>query len=121
MTTLTVEKPSAAAKVRQTKMLIDGQWMDSVSGKTFATVYPATEETIAEVAEGGPEDIDRAVKAARKAFDEGPWRRMMRVSEGDCSIASPISSRSTRTSWPGSRRSTTASRSAMPEPPICRW
>jgi aldehyde dehydrogenase (NAD+) len=57
----------------QTKMLIDGQWRDSVSGKTFATVNPATEEVIAQVAEGDAADIDLAVKAARKAFDSGPW------------------------------------------------
>ena len=57
-------------------MLIDGEWMDSLSGKKFATVYPATEEIIVEVAEGGPEDIDQAVDAARRAFDDGPWPRM---------------------------------------------
>ncbi len=57
----------------QTKLLIDGKWRDSVSGKTFATINPATEEVIAEVAEGNAADIDLAVKAARKAFDSnGP-------------------------------------------------
>ncbi len=76
MTTMTIEPPKAAPKVRQTKMLIDGQWMDSLSGKTFPTVYPATEEVIAEVAEAGPVDVDAAVKAARRAFDDGPWPRM---------------------------------------------
>ena len=76
MTTLSVDMPTAAPKVRQTKMLIDGKWMDSLSGKKFATVYPATEEIIAEVAKGGPEDIDQAVDAARRAFDDGPWPRM---------------------------------------------
>lgn len=76
MTTLSVDMPTAAPKVRQTKMLIDGEWMDSLSGKKFATVYPATEEIIAEVVEGGPEDIDLAVDAARRAFDDGPWPRM---------------------------------------------
>ena len=76
MTTLSVDIPTAAPKVRQTKMLIDGEWMDSLSGKKFATVYPATEEIIVEVAEGGPEDIDQAVDAARRAFDDGPWPRM---------------------------------------------
>jgi len=62
----------------QTKLLIDGQWRDSVSGKTFATINPATEEVIAEVAEGDAADIDLAVKAARRAFDDqrGPWRKM---------------------------------------------
>ncbi len=57
-------------------MLIDGKWRDSVSGKTFATINPATEEVIAQVAEGDAADIDLAVKAARKAFDSGPWRKM---------------------------------------------
>src|SRR5215213_1901340 len=60
----------------QTQMLIDGQWRESVSGKRFATVNPATEEVIAEVAEGDAADIDLAVRAARKAFDSGPWRKM---------------------------------------------
>src|SRR4051795_7130089 len=59
----------------QTKMLIDGQWRDSASGKTFDTINPATEEVIARVAEGDAADIDLAVQAARKAFDSGPWRK----------------------------------------------
>src|SRR5690606_9302332 len=44
--------------------------------KTFETIHPATEEVIANVAEGDAEDIDRAVQAARRAFDSGPWRTM---------------------------------------------
>src|SRR5437588_13093067 len=60
----------------QTKLLIDGQWRDSASGKTFETVNPATEEVIARVAEGDAADIDLAVKAARRAFDSGPWSKM---------------------------------------------
>ncbi len=60
----------------QTKMLIDGKWRDSQSGKTFDTINPATEEVITQVAEGDAADIDLAVKAARKAFDSGPWRTM---------------------------------------------
>jgi len=55
------------------KMLIGGKWVDAVSGKTFVTVNPATAEPLAMVAEGDAADIDRAVEAARKAFDEGPW------------------------------------------------
>ena len=76
MTTLTAQGPATAPKVRKTRMLIDGEWVDSLSGKTFATLNPATEETIAEIAQGGPEDIHRAAVAARRAFDEGPWPRM---------------------------------------------
>lgn len=45
-------------------------------GRTFPTVDPRTGEVIARVAEGDAEDIDRAVAAARRAFDEGPWPRM---------------------------------------------
>ncbi len=65
-----------AVKIRQTKMLIDGRWVDSVSGKAFPTVNPATGEVIAHVAEGDRADVDLAVKAARRAFEQGPWRRM---------------------------------------------
>ncbi len=60
----------------QTKILIDGKWRESASGKTFETINPATEEVITEVAEGDAADIDLAVKAARKAFDSGPWRKI---------------------------------------------
>jgi len=58
------------------KMLINGKWVDAVSGKTFPTYDPSTGEVLAQVAEGDRADIDLAVKAARKAFDEGPWRKM---------------------------------------------
>ena len=63
-------------QVRQTKLLIDGTWRDAVSGKTFETLNPATGETIAHVAEGDKADVDLAVKAARKAFETGPWKKM---------------------------------------------
>ncbi len=55
------------------KMLINGRWVEAASGKTFPTYNPATGEELAQVAEGDKEDIDRAVKAARTAFDDGPW------------------------------------------------
>ncbi|HEX8204059.1 MAG TPA: aldehyde dehydrogenase family protein [Isosphaeraceae bacterium] len=71
----TATEPRRKAKrAFQTKMLIGGQWRDSASGQTFATINPATEEEIAQVAEGDAADIDLAVRAARKAFDSGPWR-----------------------------------------------
>jgi aldehyde dehydrogenase (NAD+) len=73
----TVTKPRRKSTPSfQTRMLIDGKFRDSKSGKTFETINPATEEVIAQVAEGGSADIDLAVKAARKAFDSGPWRKM---------------------------------------------
>src|SRR5258708_12829268 len=58
------------------QLFINGQWADAASGKTFETPNPATGETLARVAEGDGENIDRAVRAARAAFDEGPWTRM---------------------------------------------
>ena len=58
------------------QLFINGQWCDAASGRTFATPNPATGETLAWVAEGGAEDIDRAVRAARRAFEQGPWGRM---------------------------------------------
>jgi phenylacetaldehyde dehydrogenase len=59
------------------KLLIDGQWVQAASGKTFETLNPATEEVLADIAHGQAEDIERAVNAARRAFaDDSPWRRM---------------------------------------------
>ncbi|MEX2169334.1 MAG: aldehyde dehydrogenase family protein [Pirellulales bacterium] len=70
------KKKHARPKVQQTQCFIGGQWVPAASGKTFETLHPATEEVIAEIAEGDKEDVDRAVKAARDAFDNGPWRTM---------------------------------------------
>ena len=62
------------------KMLIGGRWLDAASGKTFPTYNPATGEVLAQVAEGHSADVDRAVTAARNAFESGPWR-MLTASE----------------------------------------
>jgi aldehyde dehydrogenase (NAD+) len=62
-----------------TKLLINNRWVPSESGKTFATINPSTGEEICQVAEADAPDVDKAVKAARAAF-EGPWRKM-RASE----------------------------------------
>src|SRR6202453_1036712 len=64
------------------KMLIGGKWVTAVSGKTFPTYNPATGEVLAQVSEGDKQDIDLAVKAARKAFDSGPWSRMTASERG---------------------------------------
>ena len=66
------------------KMLIDGKWVDAASGKTFEVYNPATGEVMAHVAEGDAEDINRAVRAARRAFDDGPWRKMSPSQRGRC-------------------------------------
>ncbi|PKA63101.1 Aldehyde dehydrogenase family 2 member B7, mitochondrial [Apostasia shenzhenica] len=76
-TAVALEDPiSPPIQVNYTKLFINGQFVDSASGKTFPTLDPRTGEVIANVAEGDTEDINRAVKAARKAFDGGPWPRM---------------------------------------------
>src|ERR1700729_4663214 len=64
------------------KMLIDDKWVNAISGKTFPTYNPATGEVLAQVAEGDSADIDLAVKAARKAFDHGPWRKLTASERG---------------------------------------
>jgi phenylacetaldehyde dehydrogenase len=60
------------------KLLIDGDWVEAASGRTFETFDPATEESLGSVAHGEAEDIDRAVRAARRCFDDqrSDWRRM---------------------------------------------
>ncbi|HEX7252136.1 MAG TPA: aldehyde dehydrogenase family protein [Thermoanaerobaculia bacterium] len=60
----------------QTDLFIGGKFGPSASGKRFTTTNPATAEPIAEVAEGGPTDLDRAVASARQAFESGPWSAM---------------------------------------------
>ena len=74
------------------KMLIGGRWVEAVSGKTFATLDPATGEELARVAEGAKQDIDRAVHAARAACDTGPWRTMTASQRGRIigNIGNPI-------------------------------
>jgi len=64
------------------KMLINGKWVESASGKTFPTYDPSTGEVLARVAEGDREDIDRAVKAARAAFETGPWPQLTSSERG---------------------------------------
>ena len=75
---------SAAAQfvTKRGKILINNQWHDAASGKTFPTYDPATGEVLAQIAEGDKADIDRAVAAARKAFDGGAWRTMTAADRG---------------------------------------
>ncbi|HLI68319.1 MAG TPA: aldehyde dehydrogenase family protein [Ktedonobacteraceae bacterium] len=75
-TAVTVDPAVARFLSEPRKMLIGGKWVEAASGKTFPVYNPATGEIMAQVAEGDAEDINRAVAAARKAFDGGPWRKM---------------------------------------------
>src|SRR6202453_4831443 len=69
--------PKVSGYVGKThKMLINGKFVDAASGKTFPTYNPATGDVLANIAEADSEDVNRAVKAARAAFDSGPWSKM---------------------------------------------
>jgi len=65
-----------------TKLLINNRWVNSESGKTFATINPATGEEICQVAEADAADVEKAVRAARHAFERGPWRKMAAAQRG---------------------------------------
>src|SRR5678809_1378085 len=72
---MSTAEPAQNNSPRTYQLLIDGQWVDAESGKTFTTPNPATGETFAEVAEADAADIDKAVAAARRAY-EGKWSKM---------------------------------------------
>jgi aldehyde dehydrogenase (NAD+) len=67
---------SAISEIPRNQLLIDGCWQDASSKRVFATINPATEELIAEVAEAGEEDVEQAVWTARRALAAGPWSRI---------------------------------------------
>jgi aldehyde dehydrogenase (NAD+) len=73
--------PPLASVIRDRLLLIDGRHVPSASGRTFKSLNPATEEVIATISEGAEIDVDRAVAAARRAF-EGPWRTMRAAERG---------------------------------------
>src|SRR5712664_3831583 len=66
---------SVKAEVRTYRNYVNGQWLASASGETFPVYDPSTEEVIARVSAAGKADVDVAVKAARDAFDSGPWAK----------------------------------------------
>ena len=86
MATATLPRP-AAPTVRQTRLLIDNQWVDPVEGATFDTYNPATGDVVARVAAATATDVDRAVRAARRALEAGPWGRMDAADRGKLMFA----------------------------------
>ncbi|WP_210492900.1 aldehyde dehydrogenase family protein [Patulibacter sp. SYSU D01012] len=76
MSTPVVSPHADAPAIGDTRLLIDGQRVDGAEGRTFDVFNPATGELLTRVAEARAEDVDRAVKAARRAFESGPWRDM---------------------------------------------
>jgi aldehyde dehydrogenase (NAD+) len=81
MVKATLKRP-AAPTVTQTKLLINNQWVDSIEGGSFETLNPATGEVIARVAAASAADVDKAVKAARRALDSAPWKTMDAADRG---------------------------------------
>ncbi|MCA9793880.1 MAG: aldehyde dehydrogenase family protein, partial [Candidatus Eremiobacteraeota bacterium] len=78
---LVIDKVEYSSKVstflnRKHQLLIDGKWMDASTNKTFPVVDPATEKEVSQVAQANSADIDKAVAAARQAFESGPWSKM---------------------------------------------
>ena len=67
---------AAAAKLKfRTKAFIDGKFVNAVSGQTFASINPATGKPLAQIASCDTADVDRAVKAARRSFEQGVWAK----------------------------------------------
>lgn len=83
---------SPKAEVRAYKNYVNGQWVDSSTGETFAVYDPSTEEIIAHVAAAGSAEVDRAVGAARAAFDSGPWPQTTAQDRGRllCKLAAKV-------------------------------
>ena len=77
-----VSSPESHVAISANKLLINNRWIASESGKTFATINPATGEEICQVAEADAGDVDIAVKAARAAFERGPWRKTLASERG---------------------------------------
>jgi aldehyde dehydrogenase (NAD+) len=76
------QKRSTKPAIRETRLFINNDWVEPAKPKTFDTYNPATGEVIAQVAEAGPADVDRAVKAARTALEKGPWSKMDAAERG---------------------------------------
>jgi aldehyde dehydrogenase (NAD+) len=80
---VTASRPEQQVKIGPTKLLINNEWVESVSGKRFETINPATGEVICDVAEADAADVDKAVAAARQAFNRGEWRQMSASRRGE--------------------------------------
>ena len=85
MTTATIPEPISAIQAflnQPQKLLIDGKRVDAASGETFEVLDPASNKRLTAVPRGGAEDIDRAVAAARRAFENGPWKKITASERG---------------------------------------
>ena len=82
MATVMPSTKGSRVAISATKLLINNRWTPSVSGKTFATIDPSTGEEICQIAEADAADVEIAVKAAREAFEHGPWRKTQASARG---------------------------------------
>src|SRR5438874_8236208 len=81
MAQATLKRPAPPA-VKETRLFIDNKWVEPAEGKHFDTLNPATGQVIAKVASATAPDVDKAVKAARRALESGPWARMDAADRG---------------------------------------
>ncbi len=82
MASVMTPSPASSVAISATKLLINNRWIDSASGKTFATINPSTGEEICQIAEADAIDVEKAVQAARTAFERGPWRKTQASERG---------------------------------------
>jgi aldehyde dehydrogenase (NAD+) len=80
---VTATRPGQQVKIGPTQLLINNKWVESVSGRRFATINPSTGEVICDVAEADSADVDKAVQAARRAFTTGEWPQMSATRRGE--------------------------------------
>jgi aldehyde dehydrogenase (NAD+) len=82
MATVLSAPSESHAGVSATQLLINNRWIPSESGKTFATINPSTGEEICQIAEADAADVEKAIRAARAAFEHGPWRKTLASERG---------------------------------------
>ena len=98
--------------VRTYQMYVNGQWVDSKSNKTFPVYDPATEEVIAQVPEANADDVNRAVAAAKAAFETGPWASTTAQERGRTLFRLAEKSARIQPCWPNWNPATPASPSS---------
>ena len=79
---VTATRPETNIKIGPTQLLINNEWVESASGKRFKTINPATGDVICDVAEADATDVDKAVIAARNAFNQGDWPQLSATQRG---------------------------------------
>jgi aldehyde dehydrogenase (NAD+) len=82
MASVMTPSPTSSVAISATKLLIKNRWINSDSGRTFATINPSTGEEICQIAEADAVDVEKAVQAARTAFEHGPWRKTQASERG---------------------------------------